>query len=585
MKFRLKDNPIDVTSNTFLEDYFRNQGIYKLSSFLKGPSKEDEESPTGLNYLKEGITLLHKHLEKGSSIFLQVDSDSDGYTSSAILYSFIKDICPDIDIQWAIHPGKEHGMVPDLVPFDVDLVLIPDAGSNQVEESQELSKRADILIIDHHLTDVNINTDNVIVINNQTSPFFNNKSLSGAGMVYKFIQAYCKEFDLGDLYENYVDLAAIGIVADMMDSRQLDNNYIITQGLNNIQNKMILALIERRAFSISDVDSPNKIDIAFYVAPIINGLIRYGTQEEKENLFAGLIDNYITDEFEYTSRGKTTIETYYQKVARESASVKAKQDDAVNKIVPMIINYIDSQGLDKHQIIIYKTSKTNPNEVPSTITGLVAMKLVAHYKKPSLVLRPVFMGKDVSFRGSGRALAADGFNSFKDYLNSTGLVEYAQGHHLAHGVGIKESLIDDLLKQADIDLADVDFGTRTVEVDAIFKQGTIRSDLLMSFAKLKHLYGNGISEPLFAFELFITENHFAAMGKTKNTVKLVQSGVDFIKFRDSNLAENFERMLKTGPVNVVLLGKPGLSEYNGNVKLQINIEDIVLTPRTLGVLF
>lgn len=45
---------------------------------------------------------------------------------------------------------------------------------------------------------------------------------------------------------------------------------------------MIQAILEAREYSVSSVTKPNKIDIAFYVAPIINGLIRFGTMEEKE---------------------------------------------------------------------------------------------------------------------------------------------------------------------------------------------------------------------------------------------------------------------------------------------------------------
>lgn len=585
MKYKLKETPIDIHSETFLEDYFRNQGISKLESFLRAPQDEDQESPFGLSYIYEGLEMLRKHVSRGSTIFLQVDSDTDGYTSSAMIYSFLKTLNPALEIHWAIHPNKEHGMVPDIVPFDVDLVIVPDAGSNQIEESEELAQRCDVLIIDHHIADVDISSEKVVVINNQTSPFFNNKNSSGAGIVYKFLEAYCKKYELGDLYKDYIDLAAVGIVADMMDSRQLDNNYIITKGLQNINNKMLKALIEKRAYSISSVDSPTKIDIAFYIAPIINGLIRFGTQEEKEDLFIGLSDNSIEGSTIHVFGKKETEEDYYQRTARKSANVKSRQDNVVNKLVPIIQEKIKREGLDKHKIIIYKTSKTNPDELPSTLTGLVAMKLVAFYKKPVLVLRPVFQGKEVSFRGSGRSLAADGFDSFKDYLWETGLVEYSSGHNLAFGTGIKEELIPALLEHADAHLANIDFGSRTKEVDFIFEQGQINAKVLRSFANLKHLYGNGISEPLFVFKLFVTENNFQGMGRNKATLKIVSGGMTFIKFFAADVVEELEALVTYGPANVEVLGRAGLNEYNGNTTLQVIIEEIKMEPIVEEVLF
>lgn len=54
-------------------------------------------------------------------------------------------------------------------------------------------------------------------------------------MTYKFIQAFCDHYGYGEIYKDYLDLAAIGIVADSMDSRNLDNNYLIYHGLNNIK--------------------------------------------------------------------------------------------------------------------------------------------------------------------------------------------------------------------------------------------------------------------------------------------------------------------------------------------------------------
>ena len=234
MKFILKETALDPLSRNPVQDYLRSLDISKTSSFTGTPPQEDEEDYKDLNHIDEGVEMLHKHLENDGNIFLQVDSDADGYTSAAIIYSFIKTIKPEANLEFNIHPEKEHGIVLDDVDFSTDLVIIPDAGSNQIDELTELQQRSDVLIIDHHIVDVDASSDKVIIINNQTSPNFKNKSLSGAGMTYKFIQAYSKKFGLGDVYKKYLDLAAIGIIADSMDTRNLDNNYLIYNGLNNI---------------------------------------------------------------------------------------------------------------------------------------------------------------------------------------------------------------------------------------------------------------------------------------------------------------------------------------------------------------
>ena len=39
-----------------------------------------------------------------------MDSDCDGFTSSAIMYLYIKDWFPDTIITYVLHEGKQHGL-------------------------------------------------------------------------------------------------------------------------------------------------------------------------------------------------------------------------------------------------------------------------------------------------------------------------------------------------------------------------------------------------------------------------------------------------------------------------------------------
>lgn len=92
--------------------------------------------------------------------------DNDGVTSAAELYLFAKEINPEINIQWMMHEGKQHGIELDKIPQDIDLLLVPDAGSNQIEEHKILTSQGiDVLVLDHHIAE---NTENspAIIINN-----------------------------------------------------------------------------------------------------------------------------------------------------------------------------------------------------------------------------------------------------------------------------------------------------------------------------------------------------------------------------------------------------------------------------------
>lgn len=575
-RYKLKQNPIIPDSDSYMRDYLERLGIRKYASFLESPQKEDEISPFRLAKMREGIALLNKHIARDNQIFLVVDSDVDGYSSATIIYSFIKDIAPDIDIQYYIHQEKEHGVVVSEVPFGTALVIVPDAGSNQTVELQDLEERGvDVLVIDHHLVDDTYQSSGVVVINNQISPDFSNKSLSGAGMVYKFIQAYSQEYKIGNP-NNYTDLAMLGILSDMMLITELDNNFIIKKGLENVQNKMFKALLNKQSYSVSSTEKPNIIDIVFYVTPIINGTIRMGSMQEKSQLFEAFIDNNSNELISREWRGEFIEETIYDRVARESYNIKEKQNRITLKTMERICDVIERDDLAKNQVIVYKTDKKDINDVPKSLTGLVAMKILQKYNRPTLILRPVQDNGVWHYRGSGRGKKADGFLSFKDFLNESGIIEYAQGHDMAFGAGIQESKIDELVSYANSTLSNVDFGTDTIEVDYVFDNTNLDSHMLFEFAKYINLYGNGIPQPMFAFELILSPSNFYIIGKNKDTVKVSYGGINFMKFKSSEWVETVTYNMQFPVIRATMLGRAQLNEFNGRTSTQIIIDHMNL---------
>ena len=106
--------------------------------------------------------------------------------------------------------------------------LVPDAGTNDIEPCKALNKAGiDVIILDHHIAE----TENpyAIVVNNQTCGY-TNKEFSGAGITYKFLQAIDEEL-WTSFADKYIDLAAIGNIADVMDMRSYETKYIADKGI------------------------------------------------------------------------------------------------------------------------------------------------------------------------------------------------------------------------------------------------------------------------------------------------------------------------------------------------------------------
>jgi single-stranded-DNA-specific exonuclease len=563
IKYRLKGNSsINLSSSDYIGDYLKSLGVANTKSFIERPRLEDQEVFTNLDNVDEAIKELYKGFKENKKFFLQVDSDVDGITSSAIFYSFFTKLFPDAQIEYRVHKGKEHGIIVNTIPIDTDYVIIPDAGSMQIDEHDEMVEKGyKVIIMDHHHADVYQEKENIIIVNNQLSDRFSNKYLSGAGVVYKVIQGfnitYNEEFDL--VYHDYADLAALGIVADMMDTRELDNNYIIYKGLNNIKNPMFKALLERQSYSVSSTENPTKIDIAFYVAPLMNGVIRFGTLFDKEELFKGFID-YNNDEIVETQyAGKTREEGFYDYMARISFNIKGRQNREKMKCMEFLIDRIESNNLHKNQVLIVTVSKDDEVTIPKTLTGLVAMELLKKYNRPTLVLRPRTIDGESYFAGSGRARKHGDFNSFREFLNNSNFCEYAAGHDMAFGTEIKEENIDKLIDYANETLSSIEFEVDEMDVDFIFTEENVNKELMIQFGMVNHIYGMGIPQPKFAFELMLDKMAFSTIGKKGNTVKFRVNGVDFIKFRDKKLAEFIDNS-DAPTIKAIVVGRPQINE-------------------------
>ena len=104
--------------------------------------------------------------------------------------------------------------------------------------------------------------------------------------MYKFCEVLDDILDK-ELSHQYMDLVALGEIADVMDRTNPETNYLMLQGLSNIYNKGFQTLLAAQAYSLKEKAYPpwpklNAIDIAFYIAPLINAIVRVGTMEEKE---------------------------------------------------------------------------------------------------------------------------------------------------------------------------------------------------------------------------------------------------------------------------------------------------------------
>ena len=525
--------------------------------------------------MRNAVKVAYEILNKNSKVFIQVDSDVDGWSSASILINYIKRRFPFTRIIWKLHAGKEHGINLDTIPNDVNLVFIPDAGSNQFQEQKELYERGiKTIILDHHeisnLSEFQWTPS--IIVNNQVSADFPNKYLSGAGVVYKFIQAMDEiYFTNNTIYRDYTDLAAIGIIADAMNMTTLDNNYIAFWGLSHIHNKFIHELAIKQQRGIKNPNNLTKIDVAFYIAPVINGLIRSGSQEDKEFAFGALINNEDSTLYEHTWRGTTKKETLWERATRLAMNSKSRQDAAKKKSFDWLCDKIRNEGIDKHNIIIVALDEEESTKVSANITGLIAMELVKEFNKPTLVLRKTeFNGQSV-YGGSGRNGNFYGLPDLKSMLLKSGCL-YGEGHANAFGAFVLPEQIESIRQYFDTHLNAKVFDDVVYEVDYWFHTGEpIDEQMLLEMASYDNLWGNSIPQPKFAIDLNYSSRDIKVMGADSSSLKISTDKVDFVAFKCKDLINELQQQ-ESG--HITIIGRPQINEWNGKKRLQMMIDDI-----------
>ena len=574
----------DIRSN-YTNELLLERGLTEeqLSYFLNVPDASELEEPIKLLNIEEGSKLFNEMINSKSNICIIVDSDVDGFTSAAIFIQYLHKFNKDASIIPILHEGKGHGLsdtfnkIVELIEQNLVLkyVVLPDAGSNDYEYIEKLGIEYGIkcLILDHHIVEPDTKfSDYGVIINNQLSPNYDNKDLCGAGVTWQFCR-YCDTIYNQSYADEFIDLAALGIVSDMMSMLSLENRYIVHTGLNNIKNYFFKALCEKQSFSMGGKVTP--ITVAFYITPLINAMIRAGTEDEKQRCFQAFIDGHAMVE-SHKRGAKGTFEEVAIESARECTNARAKQNRILDKAVEQLEIKIHKYNLLENKILFVRL---DDEDFPPELNGLCAMKLAAKYQKPTIVAR---LNDEGEIKGSSRGLNESELKSFKNFMDESGYFTFTAGHDNACGIGILDKNLSDFHIYANQKLADVDFGESWYEVnfERIAADQDIK-DLICNVAANEDIWGQGNPEPLIHIkDINITKTDIRIMGKNQDTVKIEKFGIAYMKFHAKDFINELAQY--NNDIKLEVVGRANLNEWGCYQTPQIFITNYQIEDGSLG---
>jgi len=249
MKYKLIENESTNKNSSLIDKILLNRGVQDPKHYLK-TTDADLHPYQLLDNMDEAVKCLLSHVENNDNICILIDSDFDGICSASILYQYLKETFPSINLQYTMQDGKQHGLSDKTkLPKNIQLLLTPDASTNDIKPCKKLKEQSvDVIALDHHTK--NAENPYAIIVNPYCSKNYPNFQLSGGAVTYKFLQALDAEI-WNDNADKYLDLVALSLISDSMDLREKENRRLVELGLSNIQNKAFLSIINKQNYSIA----------------------------------------------------------------------------------------------------------------------------------------------------------------------------------------------------------------------------------------------------------------------------------------------------------------------------------------------
>ena len=482
-----------------VQSYFDKFGIKDIKEYINPTGKYIDNPFLYKNMIEAVQEIKYWKQQNEVTIYIVHDSDVDGLCSAIIVYDYLFNLIPNAYIKVLLHDGKERGLDDDKILKQIikdkpDLVIVPDAGTNNKKQAKKLSDTGiGLIVLDHHDFDEDCNETGILV-NNQNKESNVQRCGSGTLVVHKFLQALDGEFNF-NWNKKYIDLVALSLISDSMDMSSMENRIYYCYGLekiNNITNKFLKLLINK---FIGDKPYTQR-DISFKIVPKLNAVIRSDKQENKQRVFLAFLE---MDDLEEVCKICEDAHKEQIKICEEQININQ-----------------DKYNLDDN--VVFLVTQT----LPRSYSGLIAGKLMSKAgKKPAIVGKV----KNGVMIGSIRSPI-----DIKQQLEDSNLVEWVKGHGgTAAGISIKQENIEPLIKY--FNNMELDYNT-TDSVLKTYKIKDVPEKLFEIFYGMDYLWSsNGILQPLFCLtDIVFNTSSINVLGSNKRTLKVHIEGVDIIIF-------------------------------------------------------
>ncbi len=401
----------------------RNINDFQSARAFFRPSLSDLHDPFLMEDMDVAVRRLEKAIHEDENILIYGDYDVDGTTSVALVYCFLRRHHSNLHYYLPDRYLEGYGLskkgIDEAHKKNVNLIISLDCGIMAVEMAKYASSLGiDLIVCDHHLPGKNLPEAFAILDPKRKDCNYPYKELSGCGVGFKFMQAYCQKtgIDIQELYE-YIDLQAVSIASDIVpvDGENRIFAYYGLEKLNSNPRPGLKALID-----VSGLRGKVTISgIVFGIGPRINAAGRMS--------HAGLaVELLVTDSFK---------EAEYIALKINSNNIERRNYDS--SITQEAIKMIE----ENEKVHSSKSTVLYKGDWHKGVIGIVASRCIDKFYRPTIILT------NSNGKVTGSARSIDGFDVYQAISECSDLLEQFGGHMYAAGLTMSVDNIDDFKKK------------------------------------------------------------------------------------------------------------------------------------------
>ena len=512
------------------------------------PTLQPLHDPFLMKDMDLAIELLLSKINLNEKILIYGDYDVDGTTSVALVYSYLKTFHSNLIYYINDREKEGYGISDQGIDYakneGVSLIISLDCGikaGKQVKMARELG--IDFIICDHHNPGEELPPANAILDPKRKDCPYPYKELSGCGVGYKLLEAYEKHTGENYKLENYLDLVAVSITADVVPITG-ENRILCSKGLeilNTTPRPGLEALINMNAKGTITTSS-----IMFGIAPKINAAGRLAHAQQS-------VDLLIAKDLKLAKVMASGIEKR-----------NSERKDFDTLITEEALEKIKSLHPDKKSTVLY-----NENWHKGVI-GIVASRVIEHFHRPTIILT------ESNGSATGSARSVPGFDIYSAIEKCEGFLDKFGGHTFAAGLTMGIDKIQEFSKQFEAVVSDQIKEHQlqpSIEINTELKFDVITDKFRQKLNRMEP-FGQDNPQPVFIAHNISVHGQVRVLKEKHIKFTIGQEGsnkeFDAIGFNQAQFKNLLEEAKK--PCSIVFTVET--NEYKGSINTQLRIKDI-----------